>query len=69
MYPPPTPFEGGRPMPNETTEAVRSAIEDRATYLFFLLKEMEKALGQVHSSQERPHLTLRPLLRRPDGLV
>jgi hypothetical protein len=32
-------------MPNETTEAVRSAIEDRATYLFFLLKEMEAALG------------------------
>jgi len=30
---------------NETTEAVRSAIEDRATYLFFLLKEMETALG------------------------
>ena len=32
-------------MPNETTEAVRTAIEDRATYLFFLLKEMEAALG------------------------
>jgi hypothetical protein len=32
-------------MPNETTEAVCSAIEDRATYLFFLLKEMEAALG------------------------
>lgn len=32
-------------MPNETTEAVRSAIEDRATYLFLLLKEMEAALG------------------------
>jgi hypothetical protein len=32
-------------MPNETTEAVRSAIEDRATYLFFLLKEMKAALG------------------------
>ena len=32
-------------MPNETTEAVRSAIEDRATYLFFLLKEMEEAVG------------------------
>ena len=32
-------------MPNKTTEAVRSAIEDRATYLFFLLKEMEKAVG------------------------
>ena len=27
-------------MLNETTEAVRSAIEDRATYLFFLLKEL-----------------------------
>ena len=32
-------------MPNETTEAVRSAIEDRATYLYFLLKEMEAAVG------------------------
>jgi hypothetical protein len=32
-------------MPNETTKAVRSAIEDRATYLFFLLKEMETAVG------------------------
>ena len=32
-------------MSNETTEAVRSAIEDRAMYLFFLLKEMEAALG------------------------
>jgi hypothetical protein len=32
-------------MSTETTEAVRSAIEDRATYLFFLLKEMEAALG------------------------
>jgi hypothetical protein len=32
-------------MPNKTTEAVRGAIEDRATYLFFLLKEMEIALG------------------------
>ena len=32
-------------MPNKTTEAVRSAIEDRATYLFFLLKEMERAVG------------------------
>jgi predicted hydrocarbon binding protein len=32
-------------MPNETTEAVRSAIEDRAMYLFFLLKEMEAVLG------------------------
>jgi hypothetical protein len=32
-------------MTNETTEAVRSAIEDRAMYLFFLLKEMEAALG------------------------
>jgi len=32
-------------MPNETTETVRSAIEDRATYLFFLLKEMEAAVG------------------------
>ena len=32
-------------MLNETTEAVRSAIEDRATYLFFLLKEMEIAVG------------------------
>ncbi len=31
-------------MPSETTEAVRSAIEDRAAYLFFLLKEMETAL-------------------------
>ncbi|MBM4467006.1 MAG: hypothetical protein FJ014_15875 [Chloroflexi bacterium] len=32
-------------MTNETTEAVRSAIEDRAMYLFFLLKEMEATLG------------------------
>ncbi len=32
-------------MTNETTEAVRRAIEDRATYLFFLLEEMEKAVG------------------------
>jgi hypothetical protein len=32
-------------MPNETTEAVRSAIEDRAMYLFCLLKEMEAAFG------------------------
>jgi hypothetical protein len=32
-------------MPTETTEAVRNAIEDRATYLFFLLKEMEAAVG------------------------
>jgi hypothetical protein len=32
-------------MTNETTEAVRSAIEDRAMYLFFLLKEMEAAVG------------------------
>ena len=31
-------------MPNETTEAVRRAIKDRATYLFFLLKEMETAV-------------------------
>ena len=32
-------------MPNKTTEAVRSAIKDRATYLFFLLKGMEEAAG------------------------
>ena len=32
-------------MSNKTTEAVRSAIEDRAMYLFFLLKEMEAAVG------------------------
>jgi len=32
-------------MSNETTEAVRRAIEDRATYLFFLLKEMEEAVS------------------------
>ena len=32
-------------MTNETTESVRRAIEDRATYLFFLLKEMEEAVG------------------------
>ena len=32
-------------MPNTTTEAVRNAMEDRAMYLYFLLKEMEAALG------------------------
>ena len=32
-------------MPSKTTEAVRSAIEDRATYLYFLLKEMEASVG------------------------
>ncbi len=32
-------------MSNKTTEAVRSAVEDRAMYLFFLLKEMEAAVG------------------------
>lgn len=32
-------------MPSKTTEAVRRAIEDRAMYLYFLLKEMEAALG------------------------
>ncbi len=30
-----------------TTEAVRSAIEDRATYLYLLLKEMEAASGRA----------------------
>jgi len=30
---------------DETTQAVRSAIEDRAAYLYFLLQEMEAALG------------------------
>lgn len=32
-------------MPDDTTQAVRSAIEDRAAYLYFLLKEMQAALG------------------------
>jgi hypothetical protein len=30
-----------------TTEAVRSAIEDRAAYLYFLLQEMEAANGRA----------------------
>jgi hypothetical protein len=38
-------------MPNKTTEAVRSAIEDRAMYLFFLLKEMEAALGSEEAER------------------
>lgn len=32
-------------MTDELTEAVRSAIEDRATYLYLLFKEMEAANG------------------------
>ena len=38
-------------MPNETIEAVRSAIEDRATYLFLLLKEMEAAVGPEEANR------------------
>jgi|YelNatPaOPRAMG01_1025707.scaffolds.fasta_scaffold87045_2 predicted ArsR family transcriptional regulator len=33
-------------MADETTQAVRSAIEDRAAYLYFLFKEMEAAYGR-----------------------
>lgn len=46
-------------MPNETTEAVRSAIEDRAAYLYFLLKEMEAALG----AEEAERLASRAVYR------
>ena len=38
-------------MPNETIEAVRSAIEDRAMYLFLLLKEMEAAVGPEEANR------------------
>lgn len=36
---------------DETTQAVRSAIEDRAAYLYFLLKEMRAALGDEAAAE------------------
>jgi hypothetical protein len=38
---------------DETTEAVRSAIEDRAMYLYFLLKEMHAANGDQAEAMAR----------------
>lgn len=38
---------------DSTTEAVRSAIEDRATYLYLLLKEMQAANGAAAEGMAR----------------